>query len=73
MTLPIEPIYYEKSGAYTVCSIGGPFGSPDATYEAWHYSENLAVNLRSATAARTICREHAIKRQAAATTMKDVA
>lgn len=57
--------YSEKSGAYTVCSIGGPFGSPDAVYEAYFGKENLDVNLPTAEAAREVCRQHAMAREAA--------
>lgn len=51
--------YFEKSGPYTVCSIGGPFGSREAVYEAYFGKENLEVNLPSADAAREVCRSHA--------------
>lgn len=52
--------YFEKSGPYTVCSIGGHFDDPQAKYEAWFRgSEQLDVNLPSAEAAREVCRAHA--------------
>lgn len=57
---------FEKSGLYTVCSIGGPFGHPDAVYEAYFGKENLEVNLPSAEAAREVCRAHAKARKEAA-------
>lgn len=58
--------YSEKSGPYTVCSIGGPFGHPDAVYEWWFGREQMDVNLPSAEAAREACRAHAKAQKAAA-------
>lgn len=58
--------YYEKSGGYTVCSIGGDFDSPEAVYEAWYGKENLNVNLPTAEAARDVCRVHAKAQRVAA-------
>lgn len=58
--------YFERSGDYTVCSIGGPFGSPEAVYEASHLKENIGVNLPSAEVAREVCRVHAKAQKAAA-------
>lgn len=58
--------YHETSGPYSVCSIGGGFGSPEAVYEAWYAKENLAVNLPTAEAACEVCREHAKARRVAA-------
>lgn len=58
--------YHERSGAYTVCSIGGDFDSPDAAFESWHGKENLAVNLPTTEAAREVCRAHAKAQKAAA-------
>lgn len=51
--------YHEKSGSYTVSSIGGDFDSPDAVFEASYGKENLDVNLPTAEAAREVCRAHA--------------
>lgn len=58
--------YFEKSGGYTVCSIGGAFDSPEAVYEAYYGKENLAVNLPTAEAAREVCRAHAKAQKVAA-------
>jgi hypothetical protein len=58
--------YFETSGPYTVCSIGGDFDSHDAVFEAWHGKENLDVNLPTTEAAREVCRAHAKQQKAAA-------
>lgn len=58
--------YFERSGNYIICSIGGPFGHPDAVYEAYFGKENLEVNLSSAEAAREVCRAHAKAQREAA-------
>lgn len=50
--------YFEKSGPFTVCSIGGDFDSLDALFEAWRGKEQLEVNLPTAEAAREVCRAH---------------
>jgi hypothetical protein len=58
--------YFETSGPYTVCSIGGAFGSAEAVYEAWYGKENLEVNLPTSEAARDMCRAHAKQLKVAA-------
>lgn len=58
--------YFERSGAYTVCSIGGHFGHPNAVYEWWFGREQMDVNLPTAEAAREACRAHAMAQRVAA-------
>lgn len=58
--------HFESSGEYTICSIGGAFGDPNAVYEAYFGKENLEVNLPTAEAAREVCRAHAKAQREAA-------
>ena len=58
--------YFEKSGPYTVCSIGGAFGDPNVKYEWWFRGQQFDVNLPSAEAAREACRTHAKTQRVAA-------